>query len=338
MTMLRNRSTLTLEAIREKPELLFASEAVYKEAINTSDFPVLLRDGIQAIMFDSFAGINTTYQQIVDMVPSNRDEEVWTELERGGTLPIVPEGSPYPEFRYGMLPPRRIRNFKRGGILSFTEEMLRFDRTNQIRQWASDFGRQVAFTRESALYSVLNTGGNYTQTSATNDIGNNTGGTTFGSEGLEVAWATLTTMKDRTSGRYLGVMPDTIIVTPRLFPFAKQYFGSSENRPVSGANDTASLGQGTMNPWRGVITNIIMSPFLGTSYQWVLMQGKRAVKWQVVDDMQILFQGAEGGQVSDAYFVYDVVRYRVRDFWGMGMYDDRFAYYSSSTAAPTAYT
>ena len=322
---------ITTEELKANPHLLLSNKKIFQEAATTADFPILLRDGIKSIMFDSFAGMKTTYENLVDKVPSDRDEEVWTELERGGTIPIVPEQTAFPTAKYGMLPPKRIKNYKRGLILNFSDEILRFDRTNQIRQWASDFGRQVAHTREQHLYSVLTDTSNYQQTADTNDVGPNTGSTQFNSEGFNEGWVTLTTMKDRASGRYLGIVPDTLIVTPLLYPYASQFLGSMvNNTQTRNVNpDRTQLGQGNMNPWSGMISNLVMSPFLGTGYQWVLTEAKRSVKWQVVEDMTIMFQGADN--MSDAFFEYDSVRYRVRDWWGMGMYDDRFTYYSSST-------
>ncbi len=331
-------SKRNLELLSEDKQGIFRRE-VLQEALSTDQFPTLLREGIRAIMFDSFAGVPTTYQDLVDMIPSDKDEEVWTELERGGTLPIVAEQQAYPIARFGMTPPHRIRNFKRGEILEVTEEMLKFDKTNQIRQYAMDFGSQVAQTRESYFYqNVLTQTSKYLQTISTNDVGANTATLTFGSQGMEVAYATLVTMKDRASGRYLGIMPDTLVVTPRLALFARQLLLSESLSFGTGAAGIPRYGQGDKNPFRNLIKNIIVTPYMGASYQWALMQAKRPIKWQVVEDMQILTQDISRVEASESYFLYDTIRYRVRDWWGMDMFDDRFCYYSNSTTAPSALT
>jgi phage major head subunit gpT-like protein len=216
--------------------------------------------------------------------------------------------------------------------------MLKFDKTNQIRQYAMDFGAQVAVTRETACYQIITNTANYVQTTATNDVGANTLNLTFGSQGMEQAYATIATMKDRASGRYLGILPDTLIVTPRLAFFARQLL-LSESLNFGGAGATfPRYGQGNANPFRSLIKNIIVTPFMGSTYQWALMQAPRALKWQVVEDMQILTQDVQKVEASDSYFLYDTIRYRVRDWWGMGMFDDRFAFYSNSTTAPSAIT
>jgi hypothetical protein len=38
---------------------------------------------------------------------------------------------------------------------------------------------------------------------------------------------------------------------------------------------------------------------------------------------------------SEQYLTRDVIRYRIRNWYGVGMVDDRFNFYSSSTTAPT---
>ena len=93
-------------------------------------------------------------------------------------------------------------------------------------------------------------------------------------------------------------------------------------------------GTGTGNPFRGLINNIIVSPYFGTSFQWCLMQSRRAVMYQEVDPLQLL-TGQVDYQNNEAYFVYDKIRYRVRLWFGVGMLNDRFAFLSDSTTAPT---
>jgi phage major head subunit gpT-like protein len=102
-----------------------------------------------------------------------------------------------------------------------------------------------------------------------NDIGPNTAATTFSAAGLITAYATLTTMKDRKAGRYLGISPDTLIVTPQLEFAAKQLLLAQSLFPVgTGATAGAPFiyGAGTSNPFRGLINRIIVTPWLGTSY------------------------------------------------------------------------
>ncbi|KKK96067.1 hypothetical protein LCGC14_2666480, partial [marine sediment metagenome] len=137
-------------------------------------------------------------------------------------LPIVAEGAPYPKVDLSLDRSVKITNDKRGAIISVTREMLLFDKLGMVRQQLNDLGAAMAMTEETDAYTIISTTGNFTRTTADNDIGNNTNTTTFSPAGLELAFSTLMTMKDRKSGRYLGVIPNTLIVGPRLMWGAKQ--------------------------------------------------------------------------------------------------------------------
>lgn len=306
-----------------------------QEASTTNEFPMLLRDGIKSIAFDSYAGVPVTWPEWVMVQQSDKQSEDWAEENAIGELPVVPENTPYPEFKLDLDRTVNIRNFKRGGIISVTEELIRFNKTNLIKRQAAQLGRSAANTREVTCYSVLNTTGNYVRNSTTgdNDIGANTAATTWSPIGLNTALTTLRTMKDRKSGVYLGVNPDTLIVAPRLEMAVKQMLLSPFLNPLPVSTSGAVYGTGTANPFRGVVNRIIVSPRLGTSYQWALMEAKQAVVLQEVEGLQIL-QESVGRVEQEGYFMFDNVRYRARDWYGVGMMNDRFAYYSSSVTAP----
>lgn len=305
-----------------------------EEASTLADFPVLLRDGIRSIAFDRYMATPTTYQEWCDVVPSDKMREDWVEENQLGELPVIGEGLPYPESKLDLDRTVQVANHKRGLILAITEEMIRFNRTNLIRRQAAQQGRAAARTREQAAMSVINTSGNYVRTTADNDIGNNQANVTFSAAGLNTGMTTLRTMKDRKSGAYLDVMPDTLIVGPRLEVGAKQLLLSPTLQiPGDGVATAKQYGTGVTNPFRGLIRQIIVSARFATSYQWCLMEAKQAVVFQVVDDLQILQESA-GSVQHEGYLKYDSVRYRVRDWFGVGMLNDRFAFLSTSTTAP----
>lgn len=306
-----------------------------QEATTTQDFPVLMRDGIRAIAFDRYTHTPTTWAEWAGVIPSDKQSEDWVEENDFGELPIVPEGTAYPEIKEDLDRTLNIRNFKRGYILTVTEEMIRFNRVGLLTLRAQKMGRSAANTREQACYSVLTTTGNYTRNSTTgdNDIGANTAATTFSATGLNTALTTLRTMKDRKSGAYLGVNPDTLIVAPRLEMAAKQLLLSPILTPLPVSTTGAVYGTGTSNPFRGQVNRIIVSPRLGTSYQWALLEAKQAVVIQEVESFQI-WQEAMNRIEQEGWFLYDYIRYKGRDWFGAGMLNDRFAYFSSSTTAP----
>lgn len=306
------------------------------EASSTVDFPTLLRDGIRSIAFDSYAGMRTTWQAWVLVEPSDKQSEDWAEENALGELPVVHENTPYPQGAQTLDRTVNIRNYKRGMILAVTEEMIRFNKTNLIKRQAAQLGRSAANTREQACYSVLNTAGNFTRNSSTgdNDIGANTAATTWSATGLNTALTTLRTMKDRKTGVYFGVMPDTLVVAPRLEMAAKQLLLSPVLQIAEGSTTVKTYGTGVTNPFRGLVSQIIVSPRFGSTYEWALLEARQAVVLQEVDGLQILQEAANRVE-HEGYLLYDNIRYRGRDWFGVGMLNDRYAYYSSSSTAPT---
>jgi len=247
----------------------------------------------------------------------------------------VAEGEGYPRVRPELLPDRRIRNYKWGDILAITEEMLKFDRTGLIRQLAGDQGERAAQTITEQIFTYLTTAGNYTKTSADNDVGNNTAATTFGAAGLITAFTTLSTMQDPRSGRYLGVRPDTLIVGPALEFAAKQLLYSPQTQRVGGNTTNEIYGTGTQNSFQGSIRNLIVEPYMGmvNANNWILGQAKRGLIYQEVEPLQILQATAQDAN-NEEYLTNDIFRYRVRVWFGTGFTDDRYWFYSSSSTAP----
>jgi hypothetical protein len=184
-------------------------------------------------------------------------------------------------------------------------------------------------TEEQQVMNALTTAANYTRnsTSGDNDAGANTGAIGFNAAGLIQAWTTLTTMKDRKTGEYLGVLPDTLIVTPGVWFAARQLIASPETMRAAGSTTQEVYGTGLQNAFFGLVKTIIVSPLLGASYQWVLLEAKRALYLQRVDPLQVL--------PPEYDYTDDTWEYRVRNWFGVGMKDDRFAFFSSSTVAPT---
>jgi len=296
---------------------------------STPNFPDLLRQGL---MFDVFSGYNempVVYPQIVREVSSNKMSEEYLKDAGIGMLPVVAEGQPYPRAAIALNDGVKIDNLKRGLIIPITEEIRRFDQLGKVRDIANTLGRAARMTREQQVMNVLTTTGNYTRNSTTkdNDIGANYGSTTFGPAGLVTAYRTLVTMKDRKTGQYIGVLPNTLIVTPGLWFFARSLLSSIDLNRQGGPTTAEVYGAGIPNPFYQLAT-IVVSPLLGATYEWVLLEAKRAVYLQVVDPLSVTPPVYD--ESDDTY------EYRVRDWYGVGMKDDRFAYFSNATAAPAA--
>lgn len=321
----RGRITIDPERLTEAPN----------GGLNTSNFPDALRMGIQADLFSSYNEMQVTYPQFARVVSSNKQQEEYLKDSPFGLLPVVDEGQNYPEavtsFDSGVI----IRNYKRGYLVSVTEEMQMFDQVGKVRETAELMGRAARLTEEQDVMNVITTTGNYTRNSTTgdNDGGANTQTLTFSPEALITAFNILRTMKDRKTGVYLNVMPDTLIVAPKLEWGVRQLLASSQVGGFGDADATVVYGQGVNNPFFSVVRRVIVSPQFGSNFEWALMESNRAVVFQRVMPLQVLQEGMNPATTS--YIERDVIRFRVRNFYGVGMRDDRYAFFSNSSTKPT---
>lgn len=304
--------------------------------MSTYNFPDALRMGLQVDLFNAYNEQPVTYPQLVRSVNSSKQQEEYLFDSPVGLPPIVMEGQPYPEvttdFDAGLI----IKNFKRGMILSVTEEMQRFDQVGKVREMPELLGRAMRREEEQQVMNVITTTGNYTRNSTTNDNdeGANQASTQFSATGLITAFNTLRTMKERRTGIYIGVNPNTLIVGPKLWWAARQLIGSNSVQRVGGNTTNDVYGTGTDNAFFNVVDTIIVSPEFSNSYGWALMERGRAVTFQRVEGISLLAEGRDPSVTG--YFNRDVLRFRVRNWYGVGMRDDRFAFLSTSSSAPIA--
>lgn len=309
-----------------------------QEALLTQpDAAQILRDGIRFLAFDRFRQMPPTYTGIVRTMPSNKLEEEYLRDAAIGRLAVAPSGTVAPEYTSTFEGGVKITNNLYRGIFRVLGDWVKFDQIGKIRQTADAIGRALAMTREFAVYSTLTTTGNYTRNSTTkdNDVGANTAATTFDGAGLELALATIATAKDRKSGNYLGYNADTIVIGPRMEIPVKMLLMSPEL--MRGGTTSEVRGTGTTNFYRGLINNIIVSPWFGTgttAYQWLVFDSRADFcMLQEVESPMVMQEDAN--MSSESWLTRDEIRFLGRDYFGLGIVDDRCAYYSSSTTAPT---
>lgn len=311
---------------------------VLSESMTTSTFPDLLRAGLQFDAWSSYNETPATYPAFARVVESTKPQEEYLLDAPFGLLPVVAEGEPYPEAQPSLGGGKIVRNTKRGMIVSITAEMQKFDQVGKVRELGELMGRAARLGEEQDVMNVLTDPSNYTRTSTAGDNdeatgnGANTQALTFSADGLIVAYNILRTMKDRTTGVYFNVMPNTLIVTPKLWWAAQQLIKTPEVIRVGGSSSNETYGTGALNSFFGVVDTIIVSPQFGSSYQWALLERGRGLVFQRVEPVQVLFEGANAN--TKGYFERDILRYRVRNWYGAGLVSDAFAFYSSSTTPP----
>lgn len=309
---------------------------VIREAeVATWNFPDALRDGLRYDLFSSYNGFPATWDQWVQRIPSNRQQEEYYIDVGLGLPPVVPEGGEFPLIDVPSGTGVLIKNVKYGFRVAITHEMIKYDKIGVVRDISMKMGRAHALGREQKCYDVLTTTANYVRTAVAgdNDVGANTQTLTFSPTALLEALSILRTMKDRKSGGYIGVMPDTLIVTPRLEFAVKQLLQSSSLARVGGNTTNEVYGGGTNNPFFGIVRNIIVSPLLGASYQWALMEARRGIVFQDNEPLSLYMQ-TEGDPSNNDWLQYDRVSYRTSEVYGVGMKDDRYCFFSDSTTAP----
>lgn len=310
-----------------------------REAFLTNpDAGNILRNELRFLAFSRFAEMPRSFDLFTTFADSNKPEEDYLRDAGIGVLPKVKSGDPAPELLSGFEGGVTIQNFRYAGLASILGDWLRFDQIGKIRQAGNLLGRSARMTEEDAVYSLITTAGNFTRNSTTgdNDIGANTAATTFAPVGLDTALTTISTSKDRKSGHYLGYKADTFICGPRLEMAAKQFFMSNELIRTHGNTTIETRGMGTKNPYAGLISNMVVSPWFGASYQWALVDSTvQSLTFQTVEPFRV--EQETMVPTSEAYLTRDVIRYLVQGFFGVGIVDDRAWYYSSSTTAPTGF-
>lgn len=305
-----------------------------KETFLTNpDAANILRNDVRFMAFSMFNQMPRTFESFVTFMDSNKPKEVYLRDAAIGVLPKVPSGTNAPNLISSFEGGVEIVNDRYAGIVEILGDWVRFDQIGKIRQAAIEMGRAARMTEEDAVYKFLTTTGNYTRNSTTgdNDVGANTQNLTFSGIGLETATTVISTAKDRKSGNYLGLKADTIIIGPRAEIPVKQLLLSAMV-DHTGASEVRGLG--TTNQYRGMINNIIISPWFSSSYSWALTDSTRqSLMFQTVEPFNVFQEDAN--VTSEAWLTRNAVRYLVQGYFGLGFVDDRCWFFSSSTTAPT---
>lgn len=303
--------------------------------VSKPDAANLLRDGFRFISFQKMRGEPRTWDLIARVENSNKPEEEYLQDGAIGVIPIKNSGEPVDFVKSSLLRGVKISNYlRRVGVIVTGDDIL-FDRTGKVKQIAFELGRAAVATEEASFYASISTTGNYVRNSTTkdNDIGANTGDTTFNAISVDTASATIRTSKDRASGQYLGYRANTMICSPLLEHFVKSFFMSPEFSRQATAAAAEVRGTGTSNPYQGLLNRIIVTPWAGGYNWWLVDSTAYSYVWQWVKGWDILQEGQS--EMSEAWLVNNALRYVIAGYFGHGFVDDRAWYYSTSSTAPT---
>ena len=312
-----------------------SGQGVLQEALsNDPQAQNLLRDGLRYHVFQGFARMPSKASMVTQFFPSNKPEEYHLNDGAYGTLPKVPSGSETPNMVRSQESRVRIQNDRYAGIQPITGDEIRFDSIGQIQQTAMLMGGAARSTIDAETFRVITTAANYTKTMAAgyNDVGAHTGVLNLSADNFVTAYTTLSTMKDPETGQYLGCNPDMLVCAPRVEFAARQLFMSPSLSRV-GANANETYGTGEMNVF-GMINKIVVSPYMGDDFQWALADSmNNGLLYQEVMPVQV--QTESRGMTSESWLLYDIMRYMVSCYFGVGFQDSRSWTYQAATSAPT---
>ncbi len=324
--------------VKGKNDRVLRQMSLKEALIQNPDARNLLRDGIRTVAFNQYAGLPVTYSSFAKTEQSNKPEEYWLRDGTLGRIPRSPSGSPVPRLTRRLEGSSIIQNFRYAGIIEVLGDDIRFDRLGIIRQTAESMGRAGRFTEEAEVYNFIANTANYTraQTTGDNDSttgnGANTQALDLTQANFEAAMNIIATMKDRTSGMYLGLMPNMAIVGPLMkFPLMKLLNSGG----ITAAGTAGSVTQvGDLNVYRGAIDTIIVSPFLTTSYDWIIADNRvPGLQFQTVEPFNV-YQATPTPDNND-WLQRDVIDFLVSGYFGVGFVDDRAWAYFTSTTRPT---
>lgn len=306
----------------------------FREVVSETQFPQLLRFGVQNFLFDAYAAVPVIYPDLVRVVNSTGAEELYAPLY-GVELPRkVAPGQPFGDSRLQGLD-AHVKNDKYGRMLAVERELVDDDRTGQIITRAGQMGERMRYVEEQVVMSALEAG-QYTAT-----IGNVTPGNAqvpFGQVSqtlLEYADVALEQMNDPMGNKML-VMPDTLLCSPAdKFTAAKLLQSTLQPSVPGAAGQTASTASSgatgwtmTVNPLQGLYA-LKVSRFLassngldGTHGHAYLLDSKKSLVFQDRDALEVAQEATNAGEA----FATDTYRWRVRRRFAAALIEPRFGF------------
>lgn len=304
----------------------------FREAVAETQFPQLLRFGVQNFLFDGYASVPVIYPDLVRVVNSTGAEELYAPLY-GVELPRkVSPGQPFGDSRLQGLD-AHVKNDKYGRMLAIERELVDDDRTGQIVTRAGQLGERMRYVEEQVVITALEAG------QYTTAIGNVTPGNAqypFGQvsqnllEGADIA---MEGMLDPLGNKML-VMPDTLLVSPAdKFTAAKLLQSTLQPSVPGAAGQTASTASSgvtgwtmTVNPLQGLYA-LKVSRFLpssngldGTHGHAYLLDAKKSLVFQDRDGLEVAQEATNAGEA----FATDTYRWRVRRRFAAALVEPRY--------------
>ena len=306
-------------------ELERANRIPLREALDISGYPVLLASGVKANFYEGYKLNKTIFQEIVSVESSTKREERYGGLFETQLPTEVLPGENYLDSNLGEKV-RYIANHKYGKILSLDMELIWHDQQGQILRKARDLGRGARLHQESTVinYLIDADGDNYRTSSAAAGTDIYTTGqvnlltTALSASQLEVAIQTMRRQTDD-NGNPVLVMPDTFLGPLQLEGDIHRILKAQGRTAVANQdNDQYNyLKEQFGGSWR-----ILTSPFFSAddANDWYLMdRSMGSLIYQEVLPITVVEETGDSGSMFDR----DVKRFKVMNYFGVGLLDHR---------------
>ena len=131
-----------------------AKEVEITEALSTTAFPKITGSLINKVVQESYQLEYGIGDQLVTTIPSSVRDETIVGFSGDMEMKEVPEGLEYEEGSFGEKY-HKIKNVKKGRLISLTEEMVKFDQTGQMVMQAKRLGEYAKSSREKIIMNAV---------------------------------------------------------------------------------------------------------------------------------------------------------------------------------------
>lgn len=333
-------------------------KAAFREADSGSNFPGVLRAGVQSIVNSMYLTVPTTYESWTSTVSSTKDTELYAPLQGISFLREVGKKEQYSESGAAGLDIKLV-NRKYGTIFAVEKELLEDDQTGQFAKQASLLGEYAKLAMEVIVYAKLAgnfTGGvlaqyaqmtvPHTETQESFEVNGYPFSTNLfgGGANRPGSFGVLNQANIQTGfiglmnqlnilGLKMSVDPDTIIIGPHYRFDLAVLLNSSFYPSVSSATPGAVGASFAINPVES-IAKAVISRFLfanngtvtGSSTAWYICDSKKPFfTVQLREAAAVEQEAPTSGQSFDR----DIVRFRVSTRGNADYIDPRFIWQGS---------
>jgi phage major head subunit gpT-like protein len=286
--------------------------------LTRSDMPKLLEDGLRTVFFEAFDASVGDYERIATIVPSESDEETYAWLGASPRMrEFVDERMPLglTEFSYA------IRNKTWESSLAIERTAIEDDKYGQIKLRVQSLAREARRHIDELVFTLVKNG--FTtkcydnqyffdtdHVSGESGAQSNKGTSSLSGASLQEAITTMMKFKDD-RGKFLGVVPDLLIVPPDLQWTAMELLESTY-WPEEGAFNEKHAN----NVLKGKL-DLIVSPYLTDTNDWFVFCTKGVVK-PVILQMRMPVEFAALEADSESGFMRDQYIYGVRARYNVG--------------------